>query len=301
MCRRRISVCRSRVRTSRIITGTDQLPFMVTLISRRAALLGAAVLFCGDAFAEEETSARFRARMSELERRHGGRLGVSLFDTQSGLRFAFRGDELFPMCSTFKFLLAAAILQRVDAKSDQLDRPIAYGAGDIEAYAPITKGHLGEGAMSLAELCAAAMIWSDNSAANLLLRELGGPEALTRFIRRLGDNVTRADRTEPTLNTALPDDPRDTTHPAAMIDDMNAILLGEALSPASRASRLDDRRANRAEAPTRRFARGLARRRQDRQRRQRDRKHDRSAVSSGARADFGRTVLHSVECIRSGA
>jgi beta-lactamase class A len=138
------------------------------------------------------------------------------------------------MCSTFKFLLAAAILQRADAKSDQLDRPIAYGVSDIEAYAPITKVHVGEGSMPLRELCAGAMIWSDNTAANLLLRELGGPQALTRFVRHIGDDVTRADRTEPTLNTAIPDDPRDTTHPNAMIADMETTLLGEALSPTSR-------------------------------------------------------------------
>jgi beta-lactamase class A len=138
------------------------------------------------------------------------------------------------MCSTFKFLLAAAILQRVGAKADQLHRPIPYGPSDIEAYAPITNAHVAEGSMPLAELCAAAMVWSDNTAANLLLRELGGPASLTRFVRSLGDNVTRADRTEPTLNTAIPDDPRDTTHPNAMVEDMNAILLGSMLSPASR-------------------------------------------------------------------
>ena len=207
---------------------------MVTLISRRAALLGAAVLFSGSAFADEEKSARFRARISELERRHGGRLGVSLFDTQSGVRFGYRGDEAFPMCSTFKFLLVAAILQRVDANSDQLDRAIPFSGSDIETYAPVTKAHVGAGAMPVSELCAAAMVWSDNTAANLLLRELGGPDALTRFVRSLGDKVTRADRTEPTLNTAIPDDPRDTTHPNAMIGDMSTLLLASVLSPASR-------------------------------------------------------------------
>jgi beta-lactamase class A len=138
------------------------------------------------------------------------------------------------MCSTFKALAAAAALKRVDAGADRLDRSIAYSQADMLAYAPIAKAHLAEGAMSLAEICAAAIQWSDNTAANLLLRAVGGPPGVTAFARSLGDSVTRLDRDEPTLNTAIPGDPRDTTSPAAMAADLRALILGDALSPVSR-------------------------------------------------------------------
>jgi len=89
--------------------------------------------------------------------------------------------------------------------------------------------------MTVAELCAAAVQLSDNTAANLLLRSLGGPGAVTRFARSIGDRHTRLDRTEPTLNEATPGDPRDTTTPRAMAQDLNSLLVGSRLKPASRA------------------------------------------------------------------
>ena len=139
------------------------------------------------------------------------------------------------MCSTFKFLAAAATLKRVDDKPDHLDRIVSYGEADLLDYAPVTKRHVEDGGMMLAALCAAAIEYSDNTAANLLLREMGGPTALTRFARAIGDPVTRLDRNEPTLNEAKPGDDRDTTSPAAMLADMRKILLGGVLSPDSRA------------------------------------------------------------------
>jgi hypothetical protein len=105
---------------------------------------------------------------------------------------------------------------------------------DVEpTYSPVTKNHIGTG-MSIVDICAAAVVLSDNTAGNLLLRLLGGPEGLTRSCRSLDDKVARLDRTKPTLNTAIPGDERDTTSPRVMVADMRRILLGDTLSGASR-------------------------------------------------------------------
>lgn len=169
-----------------------------------------------------------------VEARNGGRLGVAILDTADGATLAHRADERFPLCSTVKLLAAAAALKRVDDGGESLSRRISFTAQDLDAYAPETKAHVTEGAMALEDLCAAAIEWSDNTAGNLLLQAIGGPAGLTRYVRSLGDAVTRLDRTEPILNTALPGDARDTTSPAAMLQDLNHILLGDALSDGSR-------------------------------------------------------------------
>ncbi len=201
--------------------------------SRRAFVYGlAAALASPGARAAGASSAA--ERVAAIEAAAGGRLGVAIVDAAGGLRLAQRADERFPLCSTFKVLAAAAALQRVDAGADALDRKIAFGSADLLEYAPVSKAHVGEGAMSLADACAAALQWSDNTAANLVLNTIGGPAAVTAMARALGDAVTRLDRDEPTLNTAIPGDPRDTTSPAAMAADLRALILGDALSPASR-------------------------------------------------------------------
>ncbi|MDH5824596.1 class A beta-lactamase [Luteimonas sp. RD2P54] len=169
-----------------------------------------------------------------LERDSGGRLGVAILDSGSGRRFGRRADERFPMCSTFKLLLAAAVLRRVDQGSERLDRNVSIAASDLVPHSPRTGRRVGEG-MRVDDLCRASMIWSDNAAANLLLRTIGGPGGLTRFARALGDPHTRLDRWETALNSATPGDPRDTTTPAAMAGNLRRLLLGEALHPASRA------------------------------------------------------------------
>jgi len=173
-------------------------------------------------------------QLAEIEAREGGRLGVFVRDTGSGATLEHRADERFPMCSTFKLLVAAAVLKRMDGGAERLDRRIPYGPGDLLEYAPIAKAHVADGAMTVADLCAAAIDWSDNTAANLILQTIGGPSGYTRFVRSLGDRVTRLDRNEPTLNEAKPGDPRDTTAPRAMADDMQKVLLGDALSEGSR-------------------------------------------------------------------
>ena len=182
----------------------------------------------------EERLALANKRLADMEAREGGRLGVFVRDTATGATIEHRADERFPMCSTFKLLAAAAALKRVDQGAERLDRKIAYGPSDLLEYAPVAKAHVAEGGMTLADLCAAAIDWSDNTAGNLILESIGGPAGFTEFARSLGDPVTRLDRNEPTLNESLPGDPRDTTSPRAMAGAMQKVLAGDALSGASR-------------------------------------------------------------------
>ena len=178
-------------------------------------------------------------RIAAIETRIGGRIGVAAVDTSNDKHLDYRAEERFPMCSTFKFLAAAAVLKRVDEKKEKLDRFVPYNAKDILEYAPVTREHLNEGGMTLGALCEAAIEQSDNTAGNLLLNAIGGPAGLTNFVRALGDRVTRLDRIEPELNSAIPGDERDTTTPAAISSNMQRLLLGDALSEASR-RKLDD-------------------------------------------------------------
>jgi beta-lactamase class A len=169
---------------------------------------------------------------ARLEKDSNGRLGVAVLDTRSGDSIGYRKDERFAMCSTFKMLLAGAVLKRVDAGKEKLDRTIAIGATGFLPNSPVSQEHAG-GSMTIRELCAAIVTRSDNTAANLLLASIGGPPGITRFARSLGDPVTRLDRVETGLNEALPGDPRDTTSPAAMAGNMRGLLVGNALSPVS--------------------------------------------------------------------
>lgn len=174
-----------------------------------------------------------QAKLVALERSHGGRLGVAVLDTGNGARVSHRGDERFLMCSTFKLLLVAAVLQRVDRGEEKPDRRIVFGKNVLLEYAPVAKLHVGPPGMTVAQLCVAAITLSDNTAANILLGTLGGPSGVTRYARSLGDPVTRLDRVEPELNRANGED--DTTTPNAMLADLHKLLLGDALSRASRA------------------------------------------------------------------
>ncbi|HEY4434122.1 MAG TPA: class A beta-lactamase [Candidatus Cybelea sp.] len=168
-----------------------------------------------------------------LEQRCGGRLGVSAIDTQTGRAAAYRENERFPMCSTFKFFLVADVLSHVEAGTIKTGQWVRYGPSDLLEYAPVTRAHVAKGGMTVDALCAAAIELSDNTAANLLLSLVGGPAGVTAYVRGLGDDVTRLDRNEPDLNSAIPGDPRDTTSPLAMRTLMNAILFGTSLNVTS--------------------------------------------------------------------
>jgi beta-lactamase class A len=200
---------------------------MAVSIARRAVLAGSLLVF--PAFAIDATAA-----LAELERRNGGRLGVAVLDTASGRQAGHRGDERFPLCSTFKFLAAAFVLARVDRGDERLDRRVVFSDKDLVTYSPVTKEHVGPAGMSMAEVCDAAVTLSDNTAGNLMLASFGGPSALTHYARTLGDGVTRLDRIETALNEATPGDPRDTTSPAAVLGLMQRLLVGDALSAGSR-------------------------------------------------------------------
>jgi beta-lactamase class A len=173
-------------------------------------------------------------RVADLEGRYGGRLGVAILDTARHKPIAYRGDERFPLCSTFKFLAGAFVLARVDAGEESLGRRVVYARDYLVPHSPTTEKHAGDGGLTMGEICEAAMTLSDNTAANLMLDSFGGPAALTAYLRSLGDNVTRLDRREPELNDVKPGDPRDTTSPIAMADLMRKIVLGTALSASSR-------------------------------------------------------------------
>lgn len=175
----------------------------------------------------------FRERVRALEARAGGRLGVLVVDTGSGRSAGYKEDERFAMCSTFKALLAATVLARVDRAEERLDRAVAIPASGLVDYSPITSAHAG-GTLTVEELCVASVTRSDNEASNLLLGTVGGPAGVTAFVRGLGDTVTRLDRTEPTLNEARPGDPRDTTSPVAVLATWKKLVLGDALRAESR-------------------------------------------------------------------
>ena len=170
----------------------------------------------------------FENRIAQVEKETGSRIGVVAIHSTTGQRLEHRPNERFLMCSTFKLLAAAAVLQRVDHGEENLNRFVHYSQADILAYAPVTKQHVAEGGMILGQLCEAAIAQSDNTAGNLLLQAIGGPAGLTKFARSLGDNVTRLDRTDPDLNISK--DELDTTSPAAMCNDLVRIVTGPGLS-----------------------------------------------------------------------
>jgi len=197
------------------------------VISRRHFLIASAA-FAGMARAEESPESQLAA----LETNIGGRLGVAV-RIGNGPVAGYRLDQFFPMCSTSKLLMAGAVLARIDQGKDRLDRLIPIRPGDKVEYAPISEKRMG-GSLSLGALCEAAMTLSDNIAANLILKSLGGPQAVTAFARSLGDGRTRLDRTEPDLNSVPANDRRDSTTPAAMLESLRMLALGDALQPASR-------------------------------------------------------------------
>lgn len=213
---------------------------MTNTLSRRQALAGsllaipALATLTAKALAEDGQPAE--ARLAALEHKHPGRICVSILDLASGKRIEHRADERILMCSTFKALAAALVLARVDKGEERLDRRIKFNKKDLVASgSPVTEARIGGAGMTMAELCDAAVTRSDNTAGNLLLASFGGPAALTAFFRTLGDNVSRLDRIETELNYHDgPDDIRDTTTAAAMLENLRRLLFTDVLSAPSR-------------------------------------------------------------------
>lgn len=196
---------------------------------------------CATAAARVDREAH--AALQALDDRFDGRLGVFALDTGSGATLGHRGSERFPMCSSFKAVLAASMLARSSRQPDWLAHRVRYAKADLVSYSPVTERHVGEG-MTVAELCAATVQYSDNGAANLLMAQSGGPQALTAFARSQGDSTFRLDRIEPALNSAIPGDERDTTTPEAMARLLQRLVLGEGLPPQERQQLADWLRGN---------------------------------------------------------
>ncbi|MFZ4876475.1 class A beta-lactamase [Janthinobacterium sp. Mn2066] len=208
-------------------------------IQRRHYLLaaGAALFFPSGLLLAGTTPAAAHAQLTALEQQAGGRLGVSAWRTDGGARIAHRADERFPVCSTFKAMLAAAVLARSASEPGLLEKTIRYTARELVTYSPLTEKHLADG-MTVAALCAAALQYSDNSAANFLMKLLGGPHAVTAFARSIGNPVFQLERWETALNSAIPGEVRDTASPASMAHSLQQLLLGNSL-PAPQRQQLE--------------------------------------------------------------
>jgi beta-lactamase class A len=185
--------------------------------------------------------------LDALETEHDARLGVVAIDTGNGRTVARRADERFASASTGKVAIAAAVLD--GSSDDELDAVVPISRADLLAYAPVTAQHVGTG-MTVRALLDAMLRYSDNTAANLLVERVGGPAGVQRYLRGIGDTVTRVDRTEPDLNTAVPGDPRDTTTPAQIAADLRSLLLGDALEHTDRELLLALMRGNTTGAAT---------------------------------------------------
>jgi beta-lactamase class A len=207
------------------------------MFSRRR-LLG---LVTAAALVDTAGAASASSALRAIQKRVGGKLGVHVLDSQSGKRIGIDDGARFAMASTFKVPLIAALLWQVDHGAFPLTHSLPISRGQLLPNSPVLEPHIAAGAteMSVRDLCAAAITWSDNTAANVLLAGMGGPQALTSFTRSLGDEVTRFDRTETELNSNLPDDPRDTTTPRAMAELLLHLFTQDALSLMSRALLID--------------------------------------------------------------
>ncbi|WP_321950777.1 class A beta-lactamase [Paraburkholderia bannensis] len=204
---------------------------MTHSLTRRKLMLALPML-AGAALAPS-AFAQTASPLADIERRNSGRLGFYAIDTGSGRTLEHRADERFLMCSTFKGMLAAQILARIDAGKEQMDRLVHYTAQDLIFTSPVTKANVALGALPVHTLCQAIVEQSDNTAAVLLMRSVGGPAALTQFMREIGDDVTRSDRYEPDSNRYS--GVLDTTTPQAIATAARKVLLGDVLRPQSRA------------------------------------------------------------------
>lgn len=193
-------------------------------------LAGAArPLWAASAWAEDRLATQLAAAEAEL----GGRLGISCINTADNACFSYRGDERFPLCSTFKAVLAAAVLRRAEEEPGLLARGIAVPQHSLVPHSPVTEPQAGR-EMTVEALCAAAMEESDNTAANMLMQLLGGPHEVQNFARSTGDLLFRLSRWEPALNSAEPGDTRDTSTPDAMAQILRKTALGDVLAPPQR-------------------------------------------------------------------
>ncbi len=227
MMHRRHSIFVSQDKFTQILKQSHWRAVMVRLSKRILynfiIILGMGTSVAGAGFAQgvQETVSNWEAKL-------GARIGVLLRDVSSDWEIAMRADERFPMSSTFKALLCGAVLAKVDTEQESLSRRVKFQKDDLVSYSPVTEKHVQTG-MSVGSLCEATITISDNTAANILLQTMGGPEGLTDFLRKIGDTTTRLDRWETELNEGKPDDVRDTTTPRAILGTLETLLLGDVL------------------------------------------------------------------------
>ncbi|OAN37469.1 class A beta-lactamase [Mycolicibacterium iranicum] len=217
----------------------------MTELSRRHVLFGGLSLFALTACSSHTVLADpgeplppIEERIEALAKRHNAQIGLYAVNLDNEESLGYRDSEVFAMCSTFKAYAAAAVLERAQQGRLALSDTVPIEATDIRPHSPVTEPRVGT-AMTLAELCQAALQQSDNAAANGLLRALGGPPAITEFARSIGDDRSRLDRWEVELNSAVPGDPRDTSTPRALGVGYRAMLTGDVLQPAGRQQLVD--------------------------------------------------------------
>ncbi|WP_441299789.1 class A beta-lactamase [Burkholderia sp. AU31652] len=275
--------------------------------TRRSLLLAAVaapfVAACTSApVADQGRAHTAQAELTALEKASNGRLGVAALDTSNGVRIAHHARERFPLCGTYAVAAAAAILARGSLDASLLPRRILYRRYEIVAGSPITESHVDTG-MTIEQLCAAMLQSGDKGAGNLLMGVLGGPQAVTAFVRASGDTSFRLDHWEPELNNAAPGDERDTSTPVEMVDTLQRLLLGDTLQEPQRA-RLTEWMVGGARGADRhrgRRAARLAHRRQGRHGRLRHDDRRRRAVAAVACADRDGRVVHAAAGRRGGS
>ncbi|TNH41791.1 class A beta-lactamase [Photorhabdus luminescens] len=179
-------------------------------------------------------STRLATVVKQEEQTLNARIGVAVIDTASDKIVSYRGNERFPLNSTFKALLCGVLLSEVDKGKVALTDAIQFNKTELVEYSPVSEKFVAPASMNWQQLCSAAVSYSDNTAANLIAKKVGGPAAMNLFFSGLGDSVTHLDRYEPELNSAIPGDERDTTTPVAVSQTLQKLTLGEVLKPSSR-------------------------------------------------------------------
>jgi beta-lactamase class A len=163
----------------------------------------------------------------------GWQVGVSILDDNGNKIESINGDKRFPLDSTVKALACANALAKVDDKSLKLDDSVLINENEIVINSPITERYVNK-KITLKQACEATMTYSDNTAANIVISLVGGPQELTNFMRSINDNITRSDRYEPDLTINPENDLRDTTTPNAMSNSIRKLLTGNILSEKSK-------------------------------------------------------------------
>ncbi|ERN39836.1 beta-lactamase class A [Rubidibacter lacunae KORDI 51-2] len=174
------------------------------------------------------------AAVQQIEARLNARIGIAVIDKETDRNWRYHAGDRFPINSTYKTIACAALLSRVDSGQEQLDRIVIFDESQLADYSPVTETRVGAPGMSLGELCQATIATSDNSAANFVMQAIGGPQAVTQFMRSIGDRTSRLDRWSPELSESVPGDQRDTTSPNAMAMMLEQLVLKGTLSFESR-------------------------------------------------------------------